>query len=234
MLPLATLIHNNTRNSTTGLAPNLLLHGLEPAATPDQVSPSDNPAARARVDYLRQRRKQAIAALNKTANSSSPAKNVFNHGQKVWLEARNLALPYGSVKLAPRRHGPFLITQVISPMTFKLALPHQWTIHPVFHASLLTPYSETKEHGENYSRPPPDLMGGGEQYEVEAIRSHRHQGGRKQLQYLIKWLGYPESDNTWEPAGNLQTPVLLKEYHRRVPIEQIKRATTLCKTHRPS
>ncbi len=63
MLPLATLIHNNARNSTTGLAPNLLLHGLEPAATPDQSSSSDNPAARARVDQLRQRRKQAIAAV---------------------------------------------------------------------------------------------------------------------------------------------------------------------------
>ncbi len=141
MLPLATLIHNNARNSTTGLAPNLLLHGLEPAATPDQSSPSDNPAARARVDQLRQRRKQAIAALNKTANSNSPTKNVFKHGQKVWLEARNLALPYGSAKLAPRRHGPFPITQVISPVAYKLALPHQWTIHPIFHASLLTPYS---------------------------------------------------------------------------------------------
>src|SRR6266851_5285662 len=110
MLPLAMLVHNNARNSTTGLAPNLLLHGLEPAATPDQSSTSDNPAARTRVDQLRQRRKQAIAALNKTANSKSPTKNVFKHGQKVWLEARNLALPYGSAKLAPRRHGPFPIT----------------------------------------------------------------------------------------------------------------------------
>src|SRR6266851_9664820 len=123
MLPLATLIHNNARNSATGLAPNLLLHGLEPAATPDQGSASDNPAARARVDQLRQRRKQAIAALNKSASSKSPAKNVFEHGQKVWLEARNLALPYGSTKLAPRRHGPFPITQVISPMVYRLALP---------------------------------------------------------------------------------------------------------------
>ncbi len=46
MLPLATLIHNNTRNSTMGLAPNLLLRGLEPAVTPDQTSNSDNPLAR--------------------------------------------------------------------------------------------------------------------------------------------------------------------------------------------
>ncbi len=104
----------------------------------------------------------------------------------------------------------------------------------MFHASLLTPYSETIEHGENYPRPPPDLVGGGEQYEVEAIRSHRRQGRGKQLQYLIKWLGYPESDNTWEPAENLQTPVLLKEYYRQVPVEQIKEATTLCKPHPPS
>src|SRR5712672_1075819 len=118
--------------------------------------------------------------------------------------------------------APFPITQVISLVTYKLALPHQWTIHPVFHASLLTPYTETKEHGETYSWPPPALWGSREQYKVEAIRSHRRHGKWRQLQYLVKWLGYPESDNTWEPAGHLQTPVLLKEYHRRVPVEHIK------------
>ncbi len=63
MLPLATIVHNNTRNSTTGFAPNLLLHGLEPAATPDQGSNTDNPAARARVDQLRQRRKHVTVLL---------------------------------------------------------------------------------------------------------------------------------------------------------------------------
>jgi hypothetical protein len=97
---------------------------------------------------------------------------VFHLGQRVWLDAMNLKLPYGSVKLAPKRHGPFQITQVISPVAYRLALPPQWTIYPVFHASLLTPYVETKEHGENYSRPPLDLIEGEEQYEVKAIRSH--------------------------------------------------------------
>jgi hypothetical protein len=94
-------------------------------------------------------------------------------GQKVWLEVKNLALPYGSIKLAPRRQGPFEITQVISLVTYKLALPPQWTIHPVFHASLLTPYIEMEQHGANYSRPPPDLMEDEEQYEVETILSHQ-------------------------------------------------------------
>ncbi len=45
-LPLATLVHNNTQNSMTGLAPNQLLNRLEPAATPDQTTNSDNPTAK--------------------------------------------------------------------------------------------------------------------------------------------------------------------------------------------
>ncbi len=94
MLPLTTLVHNNAWNSTTGLAPNQLLNGLEPAITPDQTTNSDNPAVESQVDQLRQRRKQATAALNNMANSKSPATNVFSHRQKVWLEAKNLALPY--------------------------------------------------------------------------------------------------------------------------------------------
>jgi len=98
--------------------------------------------------------------------------NMFKHGQKVWLKAKNLALPYGSVKLALRCHGPFPIAQVISPVTYKLMLPHQWTIHPVFHASLLTPYSKTIEYGENYLWPPLDLVQDVEQYKVKAICNH--------------------------------------------------------------
>ncbi len=65
-------------------------------------------------------------------------------------------------------------------------------------------------------------MGDTEQYEVKTIHSHQHQGRKRQLQYLVKWLGYPESDNTWELAGHLQTLLLLKEYHHRHPLESIK------------
>jgi len=78
--------------------------------TPDQGIESDNPTAELRVNQLRQRRVQAMKALNVAASSRSPSEDIFKHGQKVWLEAKNLALPYGSVKLAPRCHGPFSIT----------------------------------------------------------------------------------------------------------------------------
>src|SRR6266851_10172532 len=105
--------------------------------------------------------------------------NRWNKGQEVWLDAKNLSLPYRTIKLAPRRHRPFKIKKVISPIVYQLHLPPQWTIHPVFHTSLLTLYIKTKEHGENYLRPPPDLINDREQYKVKTIRSHRHYGKQK-------------------------------------------------------
>ncbi len=174
MLPLATLVHNNTQNTTTRLTTNRLLNSLEPLITPEVATGTENPTAELHVEQLRQRWVQATKVLNITANSKSPSENVFHQGQKVWLKAKNLALPYRSVKLAPRHHGPFSIVQVISPVMYKLTLPPQWTIHPVFHTSLLTLYVETKEHRENYSWPPPDLMNNVEQYKVETICSHQH------------------------------------------------------------
>jgi hypothetical protein len=46
------------------------------------------------------------------------------------------------------------------------------TIHDVFHASLLSPYHKSVEHGPNYSRPLPDLLEVEEEYKVECIINH--------------------------------------------------------------
>ena len=57
---------------------------------------------------------------------------------------------------------------------------------------------------------------------MEQIRNHQHHGHSRTLQYLIKWQGYPKSDNTWEPANQLYALDLLQEYHRCWPLESIK------------
>src|SRR5712671_2908056 len=162
---------------------------------------------------------QAIAAINKVANRNPIPEGRFKEGDQVWLEASNLKLPYHTPKLAPRRQGPFRVSEVISPVAYRLALPLSWGIHNVFHASLLLPYRETATHGPNFTRPPPDLIEGEEEYEVETIINHRRHGRRHQLQYLIKWKGYPSSDNTWEAAQDVHADDLVKEYHRRHPLE---------------
>ena len=50
-------------------------------------------------------------------------------------------------------------------------------------------------------QPPPDIIDGEEEYEVEAILDHRGGNHKNQQQYLVKWKGYPET--TWEPQSNL-------------------------------
>ena len=85
----------------------------------------------------------------------------------------------------------------MSPINYCLELPTQWSIHPVFHIDLLTPYRETITHGANYQRPPPDLVDNAEEYEVKKILDSWLFGRRWRLQYLVKWKGYPDSENMW-------------------------------------
>ena len=67
----------------------------------------------------------------------------------------------------------------------------------MFHIDLLTPYRETLTHGANYQRPPPDLIDGVEEFEVKKVLDSHWYGRGCKLQYLIKWKGYPDSDNQW-------------------------------------
>jgi hypothetical protein len=117
------------------------------------------------------------------------------------------------MKLAPKCYRPFTIERVISLVIYKLWLPISWCIHDVFHASLLSPYHEMTAHGPNFTQPPLDLINGEEEYKVECIVSHWHFRRSQKLQYLIKWVGYPKSDNTWESEDNMHAPELVKAYH---------------------
>jgi hypothetical protein len=101
---------------------------------------------------------------------------------------------------------------VVSPVVYRLDLPSSWKIFNTFHASLLSPYQETAEHGPNFPEPPPDLIDGNEKYEVEQILGERTHGRWKKKQYLIKWKGYSQVHNSWEPTENVNAPDLVKEY----------------------
>ena len=124
--------------------------------------------------------------------ASKTPEDQFHINEKVWLKGKNLALPYQMLKLAPQCHGPFLITKWVLPVAYKLMLPPAWTIHDVFHASLLTPYRETDQHGPNHMRPLPDLVGGEEEFEVEVIVNH-HYHGRAATSILGVMEGVPRS-----------------------------------------
>ena len=54
------------------------------------------------------------------------------------------------------------------------------------------------------------------EYEVEQILDSRLYRGK--LQYLVKWLGYTEEHNTWEPPSNLNNAQeAIDLFHKKHP-----------------
>jgi len=225
LIPMAELAYNSHEHSATKKAPFELLLGYLPT-WPSEINPDPKiPTAEQRLLNMQLARKEATAALEIAEESMRTQQDKygtkgpdFQEGNQVWLEGKNLKTQYPSAKLAPKRYGPFKVTKEIGLGSYHLELPKHMKIHPVFHASLLTPYKETEAHGPNFRRPPPDIIEHKEEFEVQEICGVRQFGKQKRWQYLIKWKGYPDSENTWEPLGNLtRSHDLINEWHEANP-----------------
>jgi hypothetical protein len=151
--------------------------------------------------------------------------HTFKEGDYIWLEGHNLHLDVPSAKLAPKHHGPFPIKRVLSPITYQLTLPGTWRIHDVFHVDLLTPYIKTEFHGPNYTRPPPDLIQGEEEYKVKKVLDSRQYGRGHKVQYLVKWKGYPDSDNEWVNWNDMHADEALEEFRQCNPLSRTHKST---------
>jgi len=58
-----------------------------------------------------------------------------------------------------------------------------------------------------------DYTTGQESYEIEAILNHKKT--RDGMKYLVKWKGYDESENSWEPASNFDSTSSIEDYWKR-------------------
>jgi hypothetical protein len=159
----------------------------------------------------------------------------YKDGDLVWLDGRNFCINQPTAKLAPRRHGPFKVIQVMSAVNYHLELPMQWSIHPVFHTDLLTPYKETIIHSPNFTRPAPELIDGEEEYSVEKILDSQWFGRRWRLQYLVKWEGYLDLDNMWVDKDDVSADDKVREFKDSNPKAEthLRQAHVISLPHSP-
>ena len=168
--------------------------GYEPHTLPSVIQSSA-------ILTVETRFKNLTAAQNETLAAHKLAQQVmaahtwqkfipFKKGDKVWLEARNLTCSITNLKFTPKREGPFTITRVLSPITYQ------------FHTTLLSPYCENNVHGPNFPAPPPDLIAGEEEYEIDWILHHR--GPPSWQSFLIWWKGYSAEEDSWIPEWDLK------------------------------
>ena len=209
LLPLAEFAYNNSTHSATKTTPFHAIYQYHPRADflATQQDTCNNPEAfnkqqlfEENLEILKKNIAQAQEDAKKYANRKRKEQH-FVVGDKVWLSNANLALKKPSKKLTAKYSGPFEIIEKINDVAFKLKLPEHFRIHPVFHVSLFKPYNENTIEGRLQPGPPPDVIDGEEEWQVEQILEERIRDGRRE--YLVKWEGYASEDNTWEPLENL-------------------------------
>lgn len=120
----------------------------------------------------------------------------------------------------PKYSGPYKITEVVTPVTFRLDLPQavlDRKVHNAFHASLVKPYHADTRFGRSPNPPPAlTLSDGTEAHEVERVLQHRTRRGRSQ--YLVKWKGYHDTENSWVREQDIDAAELITAFNssRRV------------------
>jgi hypothetical protein len=124
---------------------------------------------------------------------------------KMYLLTKNLKIRKKSKKLDHVKVGSFLIKEVKKSVNYELDLLKDARVFSVFHVSLLesvdpsTPIQKTFHYKSQEKN----------RFEVERILKKKGQ------QYLVKWKGYPTTENTWKPKRNLDDcDNLIRKFHQ--------------------
>ena len=124
----------------------------------------------------------------------------FSIGDTVYLKLRpyrmRILSKKNNEKLAPKYFGLYTIIQQINPVAYKLALPPESCLHPVFHVSQL------KQVVGNPDRvlPLPSTVTDDLEWVVEPLQIKDIRGSGSEQMVLVQWKGLPDFESTWESA----------------------------------
>jgi len=148
---------------------------------------------------------QAQSKYKKEFNKNTASAAEFQVSDIVWLNGQHIKIIGLSWTLDFWYLRSFEIVKVVreSKTAFKLKLPSQQRIYPVFHVSSLNPYQRNKIEGrKQIASVPPETINRELEYKVETILDSKIY--RTKLWYLVDWKEYGLEEKTWELAENLE------------------------------
>ena len=218
---------NNAFQKSIGTTPFMLNYGHHPRMAMQLFAGKDVPSAE-KMSISMQGELQAAKACMQRAQDRQRAyadkdrrEVEFEKGQYVYLSSKNIRFRgKGTPKLMPKYMGPYKIEKKIGHVAYRLELPPKSGIHPTFHVSLLKPHKGSLENLEkDEERPEPIIIGTEKLFIIEKLIDHKDvkspgKKGTLKRSYLVRWKGYPPSEDSWEPENALKGKEPYKEYWR--------------------
>ena len=113
-------------------------------------------------------------------------------GDKAYVQKCKAKKDRPSASLNDKYWGPFPIKQKVGQSSYKLELPPQTRIHPIFNSNVFKRAATNLFPGQRFqNEPPPDIIEGQEEYKVKAILDRKVK--RNRVQYRVKWKRYEET-----------------------------------------
>ena len=220
ILPTMELAINSLPNQSTGFSPFFLNYGYEPVTPVQLVKGNEEIKTESIGSFVRRITsiwELARDNLKRSVNLQSKYYDKkhrdveFNEGEMVLLSTRNLKMKGIPGKLKKRFVGPFRIEQRIGQQAYKLSLPENWKVHPVFHVSLLKPWHIASIQ-EDEAPVDDDLKLEEPYYEIEKILQWQkvQRGQRILKENLVLWKNYPISEASWIQPEKFSDPTQLQ------------------------
>ena len=233
-LSLAEFAYNNNVHSSIGHSPFVANYGFDPRTPYNLIDPPIDIIPQQKDDSVLERLLTvhklivdqlhiAKAKQKHYADQRSTAKQ-FDVGERVMISTQNLKLVnQPSKKFCSRYVGPYKIIEKISSQAFKLDLPSNMKVHPVFHISLLKEFNSLTPETEIPDNIPSsnDMIYGDDTFFVHSIINHiiaNHPATYAKgpaLLFRVKWEGYDSSEDSWEPYVNVKRTDCFEEYYKK-------------------
>jgi hypothetical protein len=219
LLSDAEFAYNNARHDSTGISPFKVVYGKEVRSTiPSTNGIQAGQAPRALDDWslIEKARDHARSCLARSQEYQQRAYNAKHKSQTfevndyVMLDTRHIKTTRPKKKLDDKYWGPLRVAAKVGSQAYKLDLPEDSQIHPVFHVSLLEPAPNVelwpREQSEGH-RVVPQV--GDDVYEIEGILERRQDSEGLWL-YKVRWKGFNESEDQWLPAEDISSSAMNK------------------------